>query len=110
MQIWNMNIENWNTAWEHENKLEHDDLWLCVACLLFEAVGQVYRNASGWNLYVFNFQNLGMNKTEHFLESVRIAPKLEIYEIVVLWNYPICYHATYDLTFVLIKNFLATRD
>ena len=44
--------QNWNKMRTNENKLEHDNLWLCVACLLLETVGQVSRNASGWNLYV----------------------------------------------------------
>ena len=44
--------QNWNKMRTNENKLEHDNLWLCVACLLLETVGQVSRNASGWNLFV----------------------------------------------------------
>ena len=34
-----INTENWNMAWEHENKLEHDDLWLCATLLWFKIFG-----------------------------------------------------------------------
>ena len=34
-----INKKNLNIACEQENKLDHDDSWLCAACLLLDIVG-----------------------------------------------------------------------